>query len=85
VFQFCQAYRILPFVRIEEFLTKIGKNIQKIRKEKGLTQENLDEGDFAIPVRTLQDIEAGKGNVTVKSLFKIAKQLKVKPKDLLDV
>jgi len=72
-------------VRIEEFLTKIGKNIQKIRKEKGLTQENLDEGDFAIPVRTLQDIEAGKGNVTVKSLFKIAKQLKVKPKDLLDV
>ncbi len=85
MFQFCQAYRILPFVRIEEFLTKIGKNIQKIRKEKGLTQENLDEGDFAIPVRTLQDIEAGKGNVTVKSLFKIAKQLKVKPKDLLDV
>lgn len=72
-------------MRIEEFLTKIGKNIQKIRKEKGLTQENLDEGDFAIPVRTLQDIEAGKGNVTVKSLFKIAKQLKVKPKDLLDV
>jgi transcriptional regulator with XRE-family HTH domain len=71
-------------VELEEFLLKIGKKIQKIRKEKGLTQENLDEGDFAIPVRTLQDIEAGKANVTVGSLLKISKHLKVHPKDFLD-
>ncbi|TGL99673.1 MULTISPECIES: helix-turn-helix domain-containing protein [Leptospira] len=72
-------------MELEEFLIKIGKKIQKIRKEKGLTQENLDEGAFPIPVRTLQDIEAGKANVTVGSLLKISKHLKVKPKDLLDV
>ncbi|TGN11598.1 helix-turn-helix domain-containing protein [Leptospira bandrabouensis] len=72
-------------MELEEFLEKIGRKIQKIRKDRGLTQENLDEGEFAIPVRTLQDIEAGKANLTASSLLKIAKQLNVKPKDLLDV
>ncbi|MFB5652884.1 helix-turn-helix domain-containing protein [Leptospira wolffii] len=69
----------------EEFLIKVGKNIQKIRKEKGFTQENMDEGDYAVPVRTLQDIEAGRANFTANSIFKLSKRLKVKPKDLLDL
>ena len=85
MFSFCQVKHIITCVELEEFLTKIGKKIQKIRKENGFTQENMEEGEFAIPVRTLQDIEAGKANVTVSSLLKIAKQLKVKPKDLIDV
>ncbi|TGL18015.1 XRE family transcriptional regulator [Leptospira bourretii] len=72
-------------MELEEFLNKIGKKIKKLRKEQGLTQENLDEGDNAVPVRTLQDIEAGKANVTIESLLKISKHLKVKPKDLIDV
>lgn len=69
----------------EEFLLKVGKNIQAVRKEKGLTQENMDEGDYAVPVRTLQDIEAGRANFTANSIFKLSKRLKVKPKDLLDI
>ena len=72
-------------MELEEFLKRLGKKIQKMRKERGLTQEDLDEGDYAIPVRTLQDIEAGRANVTASSLFKIAKHLKVKPKDLMDI
>ncbi|EMY77063.1 DNA-binding helix-turn-helix protein [Leptospira weilii serovar Ranarum str. ICFT] len=69
----------------EEFLSKVGKNIQSIRKEKGFTQENMDEGDYAVPVRTLQDIEAGRANFTANSIFKLSKRLKVKPKDFLDI
>lgn len=72
-------------MELEEFLKKTGRNIPKLRKEKGFTQENMDEGDYAIPVRTLQDIEAGRTNFTASSIFKISKRLKVKLKDLLDV
>lgn len=84
-FTFCQQCRIIPCVELEEFLQRVGRNIQKVRKEKGFTQESMDEGDYAIPVRTLQDIEAGRANFTASSIFKLSKQLKVKPKDLLDI
>ncbi|WP_061250344.1 helix-turn-helix domain-containing protein [Leptospira alstonii] len=72
-------------MELEEFLQKVGRNIQKVRKEKGFTQEGMDEGNYAVPVRTLQDIEAGRANFTASSIFKLSKQLKVKPKDLLDI
>ncbi|MBF3378012.1 helix-turn-helix domain-containing protein [Leptospira borgpetersenii] len=72
-------------MELEEFLQKVGRKIQTIRKEKGFTQENMDEGDYAVPVRTLQDIEAGRANFTASSIFKLSKRLKVKPKDLLDI
>lgn len=84
-FTFCQLCRNIPCVDFEEFLSKVGKNIQSIRKEKGFTQENMDEGDYAVPVRTLQDIEAGRANFTANSIFKLSKRLKVKPKDFLDI
>ena len=69
----------------QEFIKKLGKKIKSLREAKGLTQENMDEGDFAISYRTIQDIESGRSHASVRSLYKIAKQLKVKPKDLLDV
>lgn len=72
-------------MELNEFLKKTGNQIRKLRLEQGLTQENLDQGKYAIPVRTLQDIEAGKSNFTASSLLKLAKQLKVSPKDLIDV
>ncbi|AMX57878.1 MULTISPECIES: helix-turn-helix domain-containing protein [Leptospira] len=72
-------------MELEEFLQKVGRKIQAIRKEKGFTQENMDEGDYAVPVRTLQDIEAGRANFTASSIFKLSKRLKVKPKDFLDI
>lgn len=70
---------------LEEFLHKLGGKIKRLRKEKGLTQESFDERDHAIPVRTLQEIEAGRSNATVSSIFKIAHKLNVKVKDIFDV
>jgi transcriptional regulator with XRE-family HTH domain len=72
-------------VNFDDYLKKIGKKIQSLRKEKGLTQEDFDSGDFPISVRTLQEIEAGRTNLTIKSIYNISKHLKVKPHELLDI
>ncbi|MFA4795099.1 helix-turn-helix domain-containing protein [Leptospira kirschneri] len=69
----------------EEFIRKVGTKIKEIRVSKGITQEQMDEGEFAISYRTVQDIENGASHPSVRSIFKISKRLKVRPKDLLDV
>ncbi|MCW7498425.1 helix-turn-helix domain-containing protein [Leptospira levettii] len=71
---------------LNDYLEKIGQKVKRIRAERALTQESFDDlGEFSVPVRTLQEIEAGKSNFTIKTLYKISKKLKTKPKDLLDV
>ncbi|UOG41772.1 helix-turn-helix domain-containing protein [Leptospira noguchii] len=69
----------------EEFIRKVGQKIKEIRVSKGITQEQMDEGGYAISYRTVQDIENGQSHPSVRSIFKISKRLKVKPKDLLDI
>ncbi|MBM2888890.1 helix-turn-helix domain-containing protein [Leptospira interrogans] len=69
----------------EEFIRKVGTKIKEIRVSKGITQEAMDEGEYAISYRTVQDIENGQSHPSVRSIFKISKRLKVRPKDLLDV
>lgn len=68
---------------VDKDLQAIGKTIRKLRKAKGLSQEELgDESDLD---RTyVSDIELGTRNFGVKNLIKIAKALKVKPSTLLD-
>lgn len=62
-------------------LKKIGKNIATLRKQRGLTQEDLC-GIAEIDRSYLSEIENGKMNVTIKSLVVIAKALKC---ELLDI
>ncbi len=71
-------------VDVDEFRSRLGKKIKKFRTSAGLTQEEMDEGEFAVHYRTIQEIESGRTNATVNTLFRIAKRLKVKPKDFFD-
>lgn len=67
----------------EDFLKKIGENITRIRKIKGLTSNEL--GLMCdIDKSALIHIEKGRINVTAQTLLKIALQLNVKVKDLVD-
>lgn len=61
---------------------KFGNNVRKIRKDKDLKQEELAELIDREP-RTIIDIEAGRRNPTLKTIYKIALALKVSPADLL--
>lgn len=57
-----------------EELEKIGKNIVRVRRERGLTQEDLC-GIAGIDRSYLSEIENGKMNITIKSLVVIAEAL----------
>jgi transcriptional regulator with XRE-family HTH domain len=63
-------------------LEKIGRNIARLRKERGMTQEDLC-GLAEIDRSYLSEIENGKMNVTIKSLVIIAKALKCKLDDII--
>ena len=64
-----------------DFLKRIGRNIKTIREKKGITQKELaDLCDFEKP--SMNRLEAGRTNVTAKTLLKIAKALHVDPSDL---
>jgi transcriptional regulator with XRE-family HTH domain len=63
-------------------LKKIGQNIAQIRKERGLTQEDLC-GMAEIDRSYLSEIENGKMNMTIKSLVMIAKSLKCDLSDII--
>ncbi len=61
---------------------RLGARIQKLRMEKGLSQEELAfEADLH---RTyISHIERGSRNITVLGLCKIAKGLKITPSEIL--
>jgi putative transcriptional regulator len=68
----------------EDFLKKVGDNIVKIRTEKGLKQI-----DLAICLNmedsSLRRIEKGRTNTSILMLRKIAFELNVSVKDLLEL
>ena len=62
---------------------KFGQRLRAVRKETGLSQEGL--GFKAGLHRTyIGSIERGEQSVSVDNIYKLAKALKVKPKDLFD-
>lgn len=62
---------------------RIGANIKRLRKTRGLTQEKAAVGAKDISWRYWQYLESGQRNFSLKTLARIAKALEVDPKDLL--
>lgn len=67
----------------QQFITKFGKRLAILRKQKGITQEELAD---AVEVhRTyIGFIEQGKRNPSISNVYRIAKALKVNIKELFD-
>jgi transcriptional regulator with XRE-family HTH domain len=61
----------------EKFQEMIVKKIRQIRESKNMTQEDMEEGEYGINVRTYQRIETRATDITMKNLFKISKKLNV--------
>ena len=66
----------------EEFQRKVSQRIKDLRLKHNLTQEEI--AGLEMGVRVYQRIESGGGAPSLKSLFLIAKSLKMHPKELLD-
>lgn len=66
----------------EQILKQIGKNIKRIRNEKGILQQDLAAA-CNFEVSSMSRIEAGGSNFTVGTLNKIANALGIEICDLL--
>lgn len=67
----------------KEFLQKFAKNLKRIRKQKGIKQDDfLAINGISRP--TIAMVETAKTDITLSKLKIIADVLKVDPKDLLD-
>jgi transcriptional regulator with XRE-family HTH domain len=67
---------------IEKELKQLGQRIREIRLSKNLTQSSL-ASLCDIDVRTIQMIEKGSMNMSLKILITIAKSLEMNPSELL--
>ncbi|WP_109354759.1 helix-turn-helix transcriptional regulator [Sphingorhabdus sp. EL138] len=54
----------------------VGDNVSRIRKEKGLTQEQLSELS-GLSQQYISDLERGKRNPTIVTIYELAMALKV--------
>lgn len=61
---------------------KFGNRIEEIRKQKGLTQEELAE-KAGLHRAYFWDIESGR-NISIKTAYKVAKALGISLKELFD-
>jgi transcriptional regulator with XRE-family HTH domain len=67
----------------KQLLAQIGKNVKRLRTEKGLSQVDLASMcDFE--KSNMARIEAGKTNLTIRTLLKISTALNVKITSLLE-
>lgn len=67
----------------EKIIKDFGNRVRAIRKDKGVSQEGL--ADLANLDRTyIGGIERGIRNPSLRNIGRVAKALKVKPKDLFE-
>jgi transcriptional regulator with XRE-family HTH domain len=62
---------------------KLGKNLKRIRNEKGVTQEKLQELS-GLDRGYISGVERGVRNPSIRNIERLAKALKVKVSDLTD-
>ena len=63
-------------------ISKLGKNIKRIREEKNMTQGDICRA-VGLDRAQMSNIEAGKGNPTLVTIEKIAQALRVLSNELL--
>ncbi len=78
-YQYIRNPSLYPHQRV---LESFGERLQKVRKSKGVTQEEL-AGLLSMHRTYIGLIERGERNPTIRTLYKIAKALKVSGGDLL--
>jgi transcriptional regulator with XRE-family HTH domain len=65
----------------DKVVRAIGRRIAEVRAERGLTQEQFAE-KFGSSLKYVQRVEAGRQNLSVRSLVKLASALRLRTADL---
>jgi transcriptional regulator with XRE-family HTH domain len=61
----------------------VGRNIRRLRRERGLSQEDL-AAEIGVHRTYMGGVERGERNLTLRSLERLAERLGVSPLSLLD-
>ncbi|GMQ30662.1 helix-turn-helix transcriptional regulator [Algoriphagus confluentis] len=69
--------------RDQEFISKVGKNIVRIRNEKKITQEELMDRT-GLTLSQVGRIERAEVNTSISMIALIARGLGVEPKEIFD-
>ena len=62
---------------------KLGQNLRRLRKERGLTQEQLAL-EAGLDMSYISEVESGQWNITINTALKLTEALAVKLVDLLE-
>lgn len=68
-----------------ELLKNVGKRIQELREQKGLTQVDLAGKIGVFDTTNVSRIESGRTNPTLYTLYRVAEALEVPLKDIIDI
>jgi len=68
---------------IEILKKRFGNHLQRLREKKGLSLLKMSY-NCSIDESKISKIEQGKFNITIATIFELAKGLGVEPKELLD-
>ncbi|MDP2670963.1 MAG: helix-turn-helix transcriptional regulator [bacterium] len=66
----------------ENFLSQFGGKVRELRENKGLSQEKL-AFEIGMDLTSVNEIEMGRRNTTLRTIVKLAKALGVKPLELI--
>jgi len=76
-----RAMRKTKYVRADEAIRKFGTNLRKLRKEKGMSMQELaDISD--VEYSQISRIERGLINTSLSNVFAVAQALEVDPREL---
>jgi len=70
-------------LKTTELHRKFGRRIQELRRERGMTQEDL-AGEVGVDRSYMGFLERGEKNATLDKIGKIAKAFQIKLKELFD-
>ncbi len=65
-----------------DFLAKFGSRVAELRKSRGLSQEKL-AFEIGMDLTSVNEIERGKRNPTLRTVVKIARAFGLRPAELL--
>ncbi len=68
----------------EEFVAKVGRKIKEVRTSLKISQQDL-AAKCNFEKSNMSRIEAGRANLTLKTLYKICSGMGIKVKDIVDV
>lgn len=66
----------------EDFLAQFGATVRELRKGKSLSQEKLAL-EIGMDLTSINEIENGRRNPTLRTIVRIARVLEVRPAELL--